>query len=75
MNPTRKAIVDQAFRKFDKTGDGYITADDLKYIFIFILGVFIIPNYIQKSKMDKWQNNKCLMNFLLILEMLIEMVN
>lgn len=30
MSESRKRIVDQAFKKLDKTGDGVITQDDLK---------------------------------------------
>ena len=29
MSPSRKALVDEAFSRLDKTGDGYVTADDL----------------------------------------------
>ncbi|CAD8135108.1 unnamed protein product [Paramecium octaurelia] len=33
LNPTRKAIVDQAFKRFDKTGDGKITVDDIRGVY------------------------------------------
>lgn len=35
MNHTRKELVNKAFNKFDKTGDGVITIDDLKgYVYV-----------------------------------------
>ena len=30
MSESRKAIITKAFQKMDKTGDGSVTADDLK---------------------------------------------
>ena len=31
MNQKRQALVDKAFLKFDKDGNGYISGDDLKF--------------------------------------------
>ena len=33
LNPTRQAIVDKAFNKFDKDGSGFITTDDMKGVY------------------------------------------
>lgn len=33
MNPRRQAITDKAFLKFDKDGNGYIDAQDLKGVY------------------------------------------
>jgi len=32
LNPRRQALVDKAFLKFDKDGNGVINAADLKYL-------------------------------------------
>lgn len=32
MSESRKRIVDLAFKKLDKTGDGVVTQDDLKWV-------------------------------------------
>jgi Ca2+-binding EF-hand superfamily protein len=33
MNQARKSIVEKAFRKFDVTGDGQVTIDDVKRVY------------------------------------------
>lgn len=33
MSQARKSIIEQAFKKLDKTGDGVITVDDLKGVY------------------------------------------
>lgn len=38
MSESRKNIVSQAFAKLDKTGDGAITIEDLKYCFFYYRG-------------------------------------
>ena len=36
MSKSRKAIINKAFNKLDKTGDGFITSEDLKgFVFFF----------------------------------------
>lgn len=35
MSQSRQNIIGEAFKKLDKTGDGVITKDDLKYANIF----------------------------------------
>ena len=38
MNKARISVVDEAFRKLDKTGDGFVTIDDLR-------GVYDVKNH------------------------------
>lgn len=33
MSESRRAIVEQAFKKLDKSGDGIITVDDIKNVY------------------------------------------
>jgi calcyphosin len=33
MSESRRAIVEQAFKKLDKTGDGVITIDDIRGVY------------------------------------------
>lgn len=32
MSQSRQNIIDEAFKKLDRTGDGVITIDDLRYV-------------------------------------------
>ena len=38
MNKARISVVDEAFRKLDKTGDGFVTIEDLR-------GVYDVKNH------------------------------
>lgn len=42
MSESRKRIVQQAFTKLDKTGDGVITEEDLKWDLSFLFQVFLL---------------------------------
>ena len=48
MNENRKNIVDAAFKKLDKTGDGVITVDDIKDVY----NVSRHPDVMSKQKTE-----------------------
>lgn len=59
MPECRKRVVEQAFEKFDKTGDGEITIDDLRGIY----NVKCHPRYISGEESEETILNKFLENF------------
>jgi len=56
MSKSRKSIVHKAFNKLDKTGDGFITNDDLR-------GVYDVTKH-QKYKSGEWTEDQCFRKFL-----------
>lgn len=56
MSRARRILVEKAFRKLDKTGDGIVTVDDLR-------GVYICK-YHPKFMSGEWSEDKCLSKFL-----------
>lgn len=59
MNDSRKKMVDQAFQKMDKSGDGQITIEDLRGIY----NVKCHPRYISGEESEETILNKFLENF------------
>ena len=56
MSGSRKNLVNQAFQKLDRTGDGTITAEDLK-------GVYNVSKH-KKYLSGEWTEEQCLGEFL-----------
>ena len=69
MNKARISVVDEAFRKLDKSGDGFVTIEDLR-------GVYDVRNhpkymngeateeelyikFLEMSPEKKWENQMC----------------
>ncbi|KAK3749735.1 hypothetical protein RRG08_046240 [Elysia crispata] len=60
MSEARLAVVDQAFRKFDKSGDGVVTVEDLSRVY----NVRNHPKYVSKE----WTEKDCFSSFINSLE-------
>ena len=56
MSEARLAVVDQAFRKFDKSGDGVVTVEDLSRVY----NVRNHPKYVSKE----WTEKDCFSSFI-----------
>ena len=56
MSNARKGLIQQAFQKLDKTGDGTITAEDLR-------GVYDVRKH-PKYLSGEWTEDQCLTKFL-----------
>ena len=56
MNRARKELVNKAFLKLDKSGDGVITVEDLK-------GVYNVKFH-KKFLSGEWTEDRCLREFL-----------
>lgn len=56
MSERRKRLINQAFMKLDKTGDGQITVEDLK-------GVYSVKHH-KKYLNGEWTEDQCLREFL-----------
>ncbi len=59
MNENRKKLVEMAFEKLDKTGDGEISIDDIKGVY----NVKYHPRYISGEESEESIMNKFLGNF------------
>ena len=56
MSNHRKDLINQAFRKLDKSGDGIVTVEDLKGVY----NVKKHPKYLN----GEWTEDRCLRQFL-----------
>ena len=56
MNDSRTSVVMQAFEKMDKSGDGFITVNDLK-------GVYNVRQH-KKFQSGEWDEKRCFEEFL-----------
>lgn len=56
MNKRRRDLISQAFRKLDKTGDGFVTVEDLK-------GVYSVKNH-KKYQNGEMTEEQVLLEFL-----------
>merc|ERR1712137_933510 len=56
MSKARTAVIMEAFRKLDKSGDGIVTVEDLK-------GVYDVRNH-KKYKSGEWTEDQCLTEFI-----------
>ena len=56
MSNARKGLINQAFMKLDRTGDGEITVEDLK-------GVYCVKKH-PKYMNGEWTEDQCLKQFL-----------
>ncbi|KAL5020090.1 hypothetical protein ScPMuIL_002982 [Solemya velum] len=56
MSESRVNIIDKAFKKLDKSGDGVITVEDINQVY----NARAHPKY----QSGKWTENKCLEEFL-----------
>ena len=56
MSGARKNLINQAFLKLDRTGDGFITVEDLK-------GVYNVKKH-PKYMNGEWTEDQCLKQFL-----------
>jgi len=56
MSNRRKDLINKAFMKMDKTGDGTLTVEDLK-------GVYSVKHH-KKYQNGEWTEEQCLREFL-----------